>query len=253
MTQKRVLARFEAHIAPILEERGFEVAGGHCVRQQDAVVQVIELQHSIYGSRFTANLGLELAWLQPMVRWIPRPELGPHAHDCTRWVRLGLVGDGGDDTWWSFTDDTQSIKEAIEGLKQALLVDGCPWLTRQGEQAAFLHYARARLERTRTPDTPHGAFLELRLLAVVLAWSGAGDEAWSCVLKARALWDDEKRRLQHARALYKKEREKSRLKGVPDLQAELEALIEPTRGGGVLAVAPKRRRSRSGRPKSSRA
>ena len=74
----------------VLADEGFAREGAQLVRRARGVVEVVEVQHSIYGGRVTANLGLDLVFLRPLVRWVPRPSLGPHAHDCVRWLRVEI-------------------------------------------------------------------------------------------------------------------------------------------------------------------
>jgi hypothetical protein len=253
MSRKQVIEAFREHVAPGLRAAGFVGRGGHFVRRHGAVTHVVELQHSIYGGRFTVNLGLGLEWLHPQVRWVPEPALGPHAHDCTRWVRLGLVTPARADVWWSFTEEEGSLEDTAARLNADLDQYGLPWLEAESAQAAFLRFARDKLERSRSRQHPLGCFLELRLMAAVLAWSGERAEAEHFCQQAGALWNEERARMAEARRLYR-HRHPDRAEGlvpVPDLQEELEALIAPTTGGAPFsasAAAAAARRSRSGPP-----
>lgn len=244
-----MLRAFRRRAAAQLRAAGFFGPKGHLLRRRGAVTQIIELQHSVYGGRVTANLGVDLEWLKPNIRWIPRPELGPHAHDATRWVRLGLVSPEAKDTWWAFTDEAGSVEEAVEGLAQSLLSHGLPWFEGASAPEAFLTHAEERLRRSQTADRPQGGYMELRLMAAISAWRGAESEAAALASLAAAEWEAERRRLTEARALYRAHfaDKGARLARVPDLQAELVALISPTTDEPVFlasAAAPKPRRSR---------
>lgn len=241
MSKTKVVAAFRRHAGPALAAQGFTGGRGHYVRRQGAVTQVIELQHSIYGGRVTANLGLDLEWLKPYVRWIPSPAVGPHAHDATRWVRVGIVSPAKADVWWSFADESE-IEDCTKNLARAVLEYGVPWLDAKSGRDAFRSYAEEKLERSRSSMRPHGSFLELRLMAAVCAWRGELTIAAQHAGWAAELWNEERERLVNARALYKKRHpEQPRLAGVPNLVQELERLIGSTTSR-TFAPPPKKKR-----------
>lgn len=250
MSKQEVVKAFRRHAAPVLKELGFAGPRGHFVRRGPEVTHVVELQHSIYGGRLTANLGVDLEWLRPQVRWIPQPALGPHAHDATRWIRIGIVSPAKSDVWWSYEeDDTESIDEACRNLANAIEKFGLPWLDAQSTRKAFIDYAEEKLVRSRSRARPHGSFLELRLMAAVCAWCGERDLASEHAAHAAELWTEERARLASAREIYRKRQPSgTRLPGVPNLLRELERLISPTKDDGVFAPPGKpRRRSKSSR------
>ena len=256
MTKTEVLELFQRRAGPALLALGFEGQAGHFVRSRGAITQVIELQHSIYGGRVTANLGLDLPGLLPPVRWIPQPTIGPHAHDAARWVRIGMAMPERADRWWAFTDQAPSVVEAIDGLGGAITGYGLDWLDREGAWDALLRHAEERLERSRSPICADGGFLELRLLTARHAEGGDARRARSLFRLAAALWPAELKKLEAARRHYleKNHPPGTKLKAVPDLLAELEALIGPTKAASSRPRAPaseKRKRSRSARPGSS--
>ncbi len=222
------------------------------VRRVGGVTQIIEVQHSIYGERLTTNLGLDLEWLRPTIRWIPRPALGPHAHDSVRWVRIGLIGPEKSDRWWGYGAETAGLEAAMRSLGEAVGAAGLAWLDEASDPPSFLEYAREQMERSRSDRHPDGGFMELRLMAAVLAWNGDRDQALKLANRARAIWSEEKERLEKARHTYRKRHPgPGRLPGVPNLLSELEALISPTKGEyPFVARAPssRRRPSRSARP-----
>ncbi|MCK6548072.1 DUF4304 domain-containing protein [Myxococcota bacterium] len=253
-----MIRAFRTLVEPELAKLGFSGEEGHLVRRIDGLTHVIELQHSIYGGRVTANLGLDLECLKPLVRWIDPPALGPHAHDATRWVRIGMVRPERADQWWSFSpDSSDETTRAAKACGRAILDHGVPWLDAEATPDAFLGWATARVERSKTPARPDGSFLDLRLMAAILAWQGRLDEARSWIDRARGAWPEERARLVDARRTYAdKHRDGQALADVPDLVAELEALIEPTTASSAPADGPSRgrpRRSRSARTRSSRA
>ncbi len=224
-------------IEPQLAERGFVGAEGHLVRPGPDVQQVVEVQLSIYGTRVTANLALDFAWLAPAIRWVSPSSVGPHAHDCTRWIRLGVSGKYGKDHWWSF--DTEAALEAtVAEIRSELLGPGLGWLERESTAAAFLADARTRVERSKASRHPHGRFSELRALAAVLAWNGRPAEAREAAAHAREVWPEERARLERALALFRDRYPPDAAPPgvVPDLPAELDALLD--------AKAPARGRSR---------
>lgn len=227
----RLLRRFGRLVRGPLKAQGFTGTPGHYVRREGAVTQVIELQHSIYGGRVTANLGVDLEWLGPMIRWIPCPKIGPHAHDAVRWVRLGLVLPEGKDRWWNYDEATpQSLKAAAEGLSQAILGDGLAWFDRAKQAEAFESHAQERLKRSMTPNAPDGGYAELRLMAAIAAWQGDYPKARELAQKAAPLWKREADKLRHSRAMYKDQllRKRAKLPRVPNLQSELMLIISPT-------------------------
>lgn len=231
--KRRLEALFRAEAASALEAEGFTGEGVHFIRRQGRVTQVIELQHSIYGLRVTANLGLDLEWLKPPVRWIPRPALGPHAHDSARWVRLGLTTPERADRWWSFEEDDASIAAAARALAAALLSSGLDWLERESSPEAFLRFAEERLRRSEGVMRAVGSYLDLRLLTAVHAWRGDREAAEAALFEAKVLWPEQKARLAEARRHYKERHVGgSRLAGVPDLHKELERVV------GELAAGP---------------
>lgn len=254
MSRRAVIAFFKDQVEPELHSLGFVGKRGHFVRKTGPVTQVIELQHSIYGGRVTANLGLDLEFLKPLVRWISSPALGPHAHDSTRWIRIGLVRPDRADRWWSFEPDAlEECKKAVRDLGLAIIEHGVPWLESEADAPAFMRYARARLERSRCAERPDGTYLDLRLMAAILAWGGELEEARHLASLARLSWEDERARLIAARAQYQRARARTKLASVPDIQAELEALISTTRASRRSPGSPAsaRPRSRSGRLRSS--
>jgi hypothetical protein len=247
MSRRAVLLAFKDKVEPELKKLGFGGRRGHMVKHLGKVTQVIELQYSIYGGRVTANLGLDLTFLKPLVRWIEQPALGPHAHDSTRWIRVGLVRPERTDHWWSFEPDSdEAADRAVDQLGQAILDYGIPWLEGEANEESFLRYARARVERGRCTEKPNGTYLDLRLCAAVLAWSGSIKEARQHVELARTCWDEERQRLVAARAEFLKTRAKTRMPSVPDIQRELEELILPTKASRPSSrTVSARRRSRS--------
>lgn len=229
MSRRAVILAFKELVEPELKALGFVGRRGHFVRTQGEVAQVVELQYSIYGGRITANLGLDLSFLKPLVRWIAQPALGPHAHDSTRWIRIGMVRPERSDHWWSFEPDTiGAAQRAVRELGQAILEHGIAWLEQEAARESFLRYARAKVERGRCPERPNGTYLDLRLCAAVLAWCGQLDEAQEHAESARACWEDERSRLVAARAEFQKTKAKTRMPSVPDIQGELEELISTT-------------------------
>lgn len=225
----------EAHagraLRPALEAAGFRADGAHFVRRVDGVDHVVELQHSVYGARVTVNLGLDLAFLRPLSRWLPRPALGPKAHDCARWIRVGAAASG-PDLWWSYEEQL-----ATEELVAKVVCEGLPWLDREGTAAAFSAHALRGLERSKNRAQPDGGYLELRLLAAVFAWTGDFEAAREVAQTARAQWPRERERLVMARGIYRRRASSRRLAPVPDLQGELERLSAPTTGGRILRRA----------------
>lgn len=241
MARRAILNAVRTLIEPELRARGFQGRRGHLVRRLAGVTQVIELQHSIYGGRITANLGLNLDFLKPLVRWITPPAVGPHAHDSTRWVRIGLVRPDHADCWWSF-DALQAgaCEAAALGLGRALLEHGVPWLDLETTPKAFLKYADARLERSQTLERPQGSYLDLRLLAAVLAWNKEIAQARVVAERAAMSWQEERMRLVAARAEYRRRnlRQARRVASVPDIQAELDQLISTTMAGLISSGWP---------------
>ena len=233
----RVLGRV---LKPRLHAQGFDGAGGHYVRRTSGVVEVIEAQHSIYGTRITANLGLDLSWLNPLIRWIPRPQLGPHAHDCIRWIRLGLVDEARTDRWWTYDEESSlSLEHAADELAKHVLGPGLKWFEHERGTEAFLRHAERCRERSRSRLQPEGGYLELRLLAVVHAWRGNFRVAQAVCASARDQWEAERARLTMARKIYHRRHPEAfdHLPPVPNLQRELEDITEPTTGARVLSEA----------------
>lgn len=217
-------------VEPRLVARGFAGADGHLVRRVGEVAQVIEVQLSIYGTRVTANVALDLGLLDPVIRWVAPSTVGPHAHDCTRWVRLGVLGPSGKDHWWPFDTDA-ALRAAVAEMGHELLGPGLAWLERESAPAAFLADARARLERSRAPRHPDGRFPEQRVLAAVLAWNGERREAERVVAQARQTWPEERARLEKALASFRDRYPPDVAPPglVPDLLAELEGLVATPR------------------------
>lgn len=56
----------KAALVPVLGPLGFRHRELHFVRTEGEVLHVVEVQPSIYGSRFTVNFGLDLAFLEPL-------------------------------------------------------------------------------------------------------------------------------------------------------------------------------------------
>jgi hypothetical protein len=254
VSKQGVIRAFRELVEPDLRTRGFTGRRGHLIRRIGPVAQVVELQHSIYGGRITANLGLDLEFLKPIVRWIDRPSIGPHAHDSTRWVRVGLVQPDPRDLWWAFDDDTdEGCEEAARGLGRAILDHGISWLEAESDPAAFLRYADVRLERSRSVLHPQGCYMELRLMAAVLAWNGEIAKARVFAERARLCWDEERARLAEARAQYRRRHTSvtGRLPQVPDVQGELDDLISTTTASGAEGSSSRPKRSRSARMRSS--
>lgn len=223
-----------------LEPHGFEAEGSHWVRRTSGVIEVVEAQHSVYGARVTANLGLDLEWLRPLIRWVPRPQIGPHAHDCVRWIRVGLVEAEREDRWWRYEDDDEaSIDKAAQDLADYVRGPGLGWIANEKTPAAFLRYAERQVERSRSQRQPDGGYLELRLLAAVHAWRGEFEEAGRICETAQAQWEEERGRLVMARKIYRSRHPAApvRLPPVPNLQRELERLTAPTTGRRVLRRA----------------
>lgn len=220
-----------------LEPEGFASDGGHFVRRRDLVTEVVEIQHSIYGSRITANLGLDLEFLAPLIRWIPRPVLGPHAHDCLRWLRIGLAGAERGDRWWSYDpEEPESFARTGQRLADEVAGPGRAWLERERHPDAFLGHVEKAVARSQNKVQPEGGYLELRAFAAVLAWRGEHGRSQLACAAAREAWAGEERRLRQARAIYARRHPDATtpLGPVPPLQDELEALCEPETGREVM-------------------
>jgi hypothetical protein len=229
--RQHLLDAFEARAGVALRTSGFEGRNGHYVRRAGDVTQVIELQVSIYGARVTANLGIDLPWLEPALRWIHPPDIGPHAHESIRWIRIGVATPEGRDRWWSFAEPVD-LDVAVRELGAEILGPGLAWLDRESGPAALLKEAEARVDRSKGPRHPHGRFAELRLLAAVLAWNRRLDEARAVAEQASTCWEEERQKLSNALASYRSRFATSGTSAlaVPDLAQELEALISPTTG-----------------------
>lgn len=218
-----------AALARVLEPEGFTYRGAHFVRRQPGLTEVVEAQHSIYGTRVTANLGLDLDALPPVIRWIPRPELGPHAHDCVRWLRIGLAGAERGDRWWAYDpEDRDSLERAAAALAGEVSGPGVGWLRREQHPDAFLEHAERAVARSRNSVQPEGGYLELRMLAAVHAWRGDRSKGRAVCDLARSVWPGERERLVQARTIYARRHPGATdpLSPVPPLQDELEALCE---------------------------
>lgn len=242
--KQQVLSAFRRLAEPALRESGFSGRRGHMLRRIGGVTQIVELQHSIYGERFTLNLGLDLEWLKPTIRWIPRPPIGPHAHDCVRWIRIGLAGPEKSDRWWPYGAGSEGIDAAMTAAAEAVRGSGLAWLDEQSDPESFLEHAKELIERSKSDRHPDGGFVELRLMAAVLAWNGERDQAIKFANRARAIWSEERERLEKARQVYKKKHPgPGRLPGVPNLVSELDELISPTTDEyPFVARAPSSRR-----------
>ncbi len=254
MPKQEVINAFHEFAVPDLRRAGFVGDEGHFLRRVGAVTQVIELQHSVYGGRVTVNLGLGLEWLPAQIRWVPPAVLGPHAHDCARWVRLGLVSPARKDTWWTFTEDEESAPQAVGALTDTLLNSGLRWF--EVEQAAeeFSKHGLERLERSKNKRNPKGGFQELRMMAAISAWQEDNEAAQLYLGLAKKTWSDEKARLQGARQVYKNRHAKTRdLAEVPDLLQELSEIISPTTGAYHFSaeLAADERRSKFGLSESA--
>ncbi len=222
--QDAVAQRLSAQLVPL----GFVVSGAHAVRRRGEGVEVVELQHAVYGPRITANLGLSLESLGSVLRWLPTLPFGPHAHECARWSRVSLAEAGGQDRWWTYESD--SVESAADALVDRIVATGVPWLEREGTQDAWLRHGLAAVSRTRSPRCPEGGFFELRLMSAVHAWRSEMDLARARFREAAALWPDERARLAAARAVYARRADRP-VSELPDLLAELQGLIGPTTAG----------------------
>lgn len=221
--QKPLIEAFRRYVAPALRERGFRGRAGHYLRAQGVVDQVIELQPSVFGSRVTANLGVDLRFLEPAMPWVRRARLGARAHECTRWVRIGLAGSAGADVWWSY-GSREELSLACDGLLEALLAHGLGWLDEMSSREAFLTHAAERLERSKGPRHPEGRWSELRVFAATLAWNERVEQARVVAELAESLWIEECARLSAARARYLRS-SPCAIAEIPDLQAELVRLV----------------------------
>jgi hypothetical protein len=231
MPKQEVIKAFYEFAVPDLRNLGFVGDEGHFLRRVGAVTQVIELQHSVYGGRVTVNLGLGLEWMPAQIRWVPPAVLGPHAHDCARWVRLGLVSPARKDTWWTFTEDETSAPQAVGALAETLLHSGLHWLDNEQASESFAKHALERLERSKSKRNPSGAFQELRMMGAIAAWQKDDEAAQRYLELAKKTWGEEKARLQGARQVYKNRHAQTKdLAEVPDLLQELSEIISPTTG-----------------------
>jgi hypothetical protein len=98
------------HLAPVIRDIGFKGSGRNYRLITDQFALAVNLQGSRYGTKFTVNLGV-----QP----IAIPNVIGKAVDlknfkeieCT--FRERLTPDGRD-TWWSYTDDATSMRDAAQ-------------------------------------------------------------------------------------------------------------------------------------------
>ena len=227
MGSKSQLAElFRDSVAPELRKRGFRGRGVHLVRTVESVQQVVELQHSIYGARFTVNFGLDLSFLAPTATWIPRPALGPHAHDCVRWIRLRELLPDKEDRWWAY-ETAAERKQAVAGLREAVLEHGLSWLEHESPAGRFYVHSKHRLERSKSPRRPYGRFEELRLHCAVCAWMDRWEEAEAALEDCRVEWPDEREHLEDARRHYLSQlgRRAREVPRVPDAIRGLEAFL----------------------------
>lgn len=262
MSRRRDLeALVRSALYPRLGPLGFRHEGLHFVRTLGEVLQVIELQPSIYGSRCTVNFGLDLAFLAPLAPWVPRPRLGPHAQDCIRWIRLGELMPGKEDRWWSF-ESAAARRASGEELARLVERQGLAWLESEARPAAFLRYAEARLSRSQSPRRPSGRFEELRLYAAVAAWSGRHADAARVMAACERAWPAERAHLEEARRAFIEATGRKRVPKVLDGFSALASFLESSRttapAQGAEARSGRARpapasASRSGRPRSPRA
>jgi hypothetical protein len=169
-----------------------------------------------------------------------------------RWIRIGLCAPEKADRWWSYAAESEGIDRAMQSLAESIGHHGLPWLDTGSEPASFVEHAREQVERSRSDRHPDGGFFELRLIAAVYAWSGDREQAMKYANRARAIWGEERDRLEKARQIYRKKHPGGgRLPGVPNLLGELEELISPTTGESPFVApspASRRRSLRSSPP-----
>lgn len=246
--QERLTNLIRSVLVPMLEPAGFVHRELHFVRNEGEVIEVVEVQPSIYGSRFTVNFGLDLEFLEPLAPWIPRPKLGPHAQDCLRWIRLGELLPGQEDRWWSF--ESEHARQA-SGNEIASLVAkyGLKWLTRHRKKDAFFRHAEARLARSRSPRRPFGRFEELRLYCAIAAWTERDAEVANVVEACRRTWPAEREHLEEARRLFLAATGRRRAPKVPDGLSALLTYVESTRTA-LPSEASSARVRRTPRPSS---
>lgn len=98
------------HLAPVIRDIGFKGSGRNYRLVTDQFALAVNLQGSRYGTKFTVNLGV-----QP----IAIPNVIGKTFDLKTFkeiecaFRERLTADGRD-TWWSYTDDATSMRDAAQ-------------------------------------------------------------------------------------------------------------------------------------------
>jgi hypothetical protein len=136
-------------LGPALKAEGFRKKGCTWRHQaDDAVIQVVNVQGSMFGTRYEGRCALNLGiYFLPLadVLGIGRITDAPTEADCHLRRRAAMLRPDHHDTWFDFrAGDAASVEAAASGIRDLYSNFGAPWL----RDFSTLRAARDELERT---------------------------------------------------------------------------------------------------------
>lgn len=99
------------HLAPVIRECGFKGSGRNFRLLKDGFALAVNLQGLRYGGKFTVNLGVQPLAIPNVIGGEVDPR-GFKEIECAFRERLSADAL---DTWWSYTDDIASLRNAATG------------------------------------------------------------------------------------------------------------------------------------------
>jgi hypothetical protein len=113
------------HLAPVMRDIGFKGSGRNYRLVTDQFALAVNLQGSRYGTKFTVNLGVQPIAIPNVIGKVVDLKNFKEI-ECT--FRDRLTTDGRD-TWWSYTDDPSSMRDAAQGAAELFRTNAMPQFT----------------------------------------------------------------------------------------------------------------------------
>jgi hypothetical protein len=109
-TKPRLEGAIRSILAPLLREDGYLGSGRTYRRVRNNLIQVVNVQGSIYGGSFAVNLAVQPLAVADFIGKVPNPKRIGEAN-CILRTRLSLLGES--DQWWDHCEDEASMDFAM--------------------------------------------------------------------------------------------------------------------------------------------
>jgi hypothetical protein len=125
----RLESSIREYFSPILREEGFRGSGRTFRRVINDLIQIVNIQGSVYGGRFAVNLGVQPEAVSNVLGDVP----DPHKITEPECVFRRRLRESDADQWWSHDASKEGMNAAVAQAAQVYIKYGRPVLTRIAE------------------------------------------------------------------------------------------------------------------------